>query len=95
MRVQSQVGSAFARIHKPDFDHDHGLWRAVGVDLRLCGGGACFLRTSRGFRAVGWAGVRVCADRGSTPTPLGRQDEQVKLLHHDKYREDGHDRQSE
>jgi predicted dithiol-disulfide oxidoreductase (DUF899 family) len=28
-------------------------------------------------------------------TPLGRQDEHVKLLHHDKYPEDGHDQQSE
>lgn len=26
-------------------------------------------------------------------TPLGRQDEQVALLHHDTYREDGHDQQ--
>jgi hypothetical protein len=27
--------------------------------------------------------------------PLGRQDEHVQLLHHDKYPEDGHDQQSE
>ena len=28
-------------------------------------------------------------------TPLGRQDEDVELSHHDKYPEDGHDRQSD
>jgi predicted dithiol-disulfide oxidoreductase (DUF899 family) len=28
-------------------------------------------------------------------TPLGRQDEDVELRHHDKYPEDGHDRQSD
>jgi hypothetical protein len=28
-------------------------------------------------------------------TPLGRQDEHVKLLHHDKYPEGGHDQQPE
>jgi hypothetical protein len=60
--------------------------------------GGCVESASRlglrvGGRAQGAAGRET--DILLDLTPLGRQDEHVQLLHHDKYPEDGHDQQSE
>jgi len=62
-----------------------------GLSVFLRDGGT-ILRTWSGYGPV--IQLLCVNDQLLDLTPLGRQDEHVELLHHDKYPKDGHDQQS-